>query len=377
MGLVLSRLELKVSGPNKIIKLEVGMRALLCNRRMFIGFIVGCLVLLAASAWAHKQGQAEHQAFFLGDLKLESGQVIKDFSISYVTHGTLNADKSNAILMASSLVGNHHRIDFMIGNGKALDTSKYFIICTDAIGNGLTTSPSMVDSQHRLLVEHFGIKHVVAVAGASMGGMQSLQWGVSYPDFMDAIVALSPAARVSAWGVAFWTSAKRIFELDPEFRDGNYTKQPEKAWRVWTDFALALGANNPEGLKYLHPNSVDAKNFMKKWEDSWLKNGFDANDCIYQQNAILAHNVGDTPGMDGDFYKALKSIKSRVLVVPAKGDILVPSFIKDDAKYIKNSEIAEIPTLFGHFGASSAYSKADSLFINSITTSFLSDVVTK
>jgi hypothetical protein len=81
--------------------------------------------------------------------------------------------------------------------------------------------------------------------------------------------------------------------------------------------------------------------------------------------------------MDGDFYKALKSIKSRVLVVPAKGDILVPSFIKDDAKYIKNSEIAEIPTLFGHFGASSAYSKADSLFINSITTSFLSDVVTK
>ena len=78
----------------------------------------------------------------MGDFKLESGELIKDFSISYVTHGKLNANKSNAILMLTAISGNHHRLDFMIGPGKALDPDKYFIICTDAIGNGLTTSPS-------------------------------------------------------------------------------------------------------------------------------------------------------------------------------------------------------------------------------------------
>jgi hypothetical protein len=70
-----------------------------------------------------------------GDLKLDSGETIKDFAISYVTHGKLNEKKSNAVLMTSSIGGNHHRIDFLIGPGKALDTDKYFIIATDAIGN--------------------------------------------------------------------------------------------------------------------------------------------------------------------------------------------------------------------------------------------------
>src|SRR5213082_1802895 len=156
------------------------------------------IVLLAASpALAHKPGDPPHQTYPMGDLKLESGEAIKDFSVSYVTHGKLNEKKSNAILMVTAISGNHHRLDFMIGPGKALDTDKYFIIATDAIGNGLTTSPSnstaqphmkfpkylirdMVTSQKKLM-EHLGINHVVAVVGPSMGGMQTLQWGVSYP----------------------------------------------------------------------------------------------------------------------------------------------------------------------------------------------------
>ncbi|HKA63526.1 MAG TPA: homoserine acetyltransferase, partial [Methylomirabilota bacterium] len=96
-------------------------------------------VLTPDLAWAHRPGDPPHQLYQMGDLTLESGQVIKDFAISYVTHGTLNARKSNAILMVTALSGNHHRLDFLIGPGKALDPSKYFIICTDAISNGLTT----------------------------------------------------------------------------------------------------------------------------------------------------------------------------------------------------------------------------------------------
>src|SRR5512141_1836947 len=147
------------------------------------------LVLAAVPAFAHGPNDPPHQAYALGDFKLESGEVIKDFSISYVTNGTLNAGKTNAILMVTAIGGNHHRIDYLIGPGRALDPAKYFIIATDAIGNGLTTSPSnskaqprmqfprfdirdMVNSQQRLVAEKFGIRKLVTVVGASMGGMQ-------------------------------------------------------------------------------------------------------------------------------------------------------------------------------------------------------------
>src|SRR6266852_1321940 len=174
-------------------------------------------VLAPSAARAHRPTDPPHQLYQMGDLTLESGQVIRDFAISYVTHGTLNAKKSNAILMVTAISGNHHRLDFMIGPGKALDPTKYFIICTDAIGNGLTTSPSnssaqprmkfpkfairdMITSQHKLM-QHLGIEHAVAVIGPSMGGMQALQWGVSYPGFMEAVIALVPLAKTPAWTV--------------------------------------------------------------------------------------------------------------------------------------------------------------------------------
>src|SRR3569623_679880 len=115
-------------------------------------------LLMSAPAAAHTPQQPPHQLFSEGDLKLESGEAIKDFSISYVTHGTLNADRSNAILMETAISGNHHRIDFMIGPGKALDPDKYFIICTDAIGNGLTTSPSNSKAQPRMQFPKFTIR---------------------------------------------------------------------------------------------------------------------------------------------------------------------------------------------------------------------------
>jgi homoserine O-acetyltransferase len=158
--------------------------------------------------------QPPHQLYKIGDFNLERGEVIKNFAISYVTHGTLNAKKSNAILMVAAISGNHHRLDFLIGPGKPLDTNKFFIICTDAIGNGLTTSPSnltarphikfpkflirdMITSQ-KLLLDHLGISHVVAVIGPSMGGMQTPQWGVSYPEMMDRPGG-NRAARQDTW----------------------------------------------------------------------------------------------------------------------------------------------------------------------------------
>src|SRR5499433_4057196 len=220
------------------------------------------LLVVAMAARAHTPSQPPHQLFNEGDLKLESGEVIKDFSISYVTHGTLNANKSNAILMVTAISGNHHRLDFMIGPGKALDPDKYFIICTDAIGNGLTTSPStsvaqprmrfphfqirdMVASQHRLLTEHLGLSHVVAVIGPSMGGMQTLQWGVSHHEMMDSLVAMVPLARTPAWSVTVLEATRKAIMLDPAWSGGNYTSPPEKGVRLWRDI-LFLAARTPE-----------------------------------------------------------------------------------------------------------------------------------
>ena len=108
----------------------------------FVRCLALATALVASPALAHRPDQPPHQSYRIGDLTLKIGEVIKDFTISYVTHGKLNEKKSNAILMVTAISGNHHRLDFLIGPGKALDTDKYFVICTDAIGNGLTTSPS-------------------------------------------------------------------------------------------------------------------------------------------------------------------------------------------------------------------------------------------
>src|SRR5882672_1715406 len=178
--------------------------------------ILAGLALASSNVAAHGPADPPHLTHCVSELKLESGQAIRDFCISYITHGTLNANKSNAVLMVTAIGGNHHRIDYLIGPGRALDPARYFIVATDAIGNGLTTSPSnskaqgrmqfpkfnirdMVSSQQRLVAEKLGIKRLVTVVGASMGGMQALQWAVSYPDMAESIVPIIPLGRTPAW----------------------------------------------------------------------------------------------------------------------------------------------------------------------------------
>jgi homoserine O-acetyltransferase len=298
------------------------------------------LCFISTAGLAHDETQAPHQTFHIDNFELKSGEFIEDFSLSYVTHGTINRNKSNVILMASALGGNHHRIDFMIGPGLGLDTNKYFIICTDAIGNGLTTSPSTSETQHGmdfpqftledmvksqyLMLQSMDINHLVAVAGASMGGMQGIQWAVSYPDFADNIISLTGAARISAWSYAFLDTTNRVLMLDPAWNGGQYTEQPEQGWRLWTDLLLALLAAHPDGINQQYPSGPDGKGLLDWWEDVWLSKNFDANDMIYQSNAVNRYNVGNTHDFAGDHIEALKSIKARVLFMPATNDILVP-----------------------------------------------------
>jgi homoserine O-acetyltransferase/O-succinyltransferase len=140
-----------------------------------------------AAAGSANSWQSEEAAFALGDLVLQSGATLRDASLAYKTHGRLNGDKTNAVVYPTPYSAHHSDIEWPIGPGKALDPEKYFVIVTDMLGNGLSSSPSNtpapydrarfphvtiqdnVVAQHRLVTERFGVSKVALVVGWSMG----------------------------------------------------------------------------------------------------------------------------------------------------------------------------------------------------------------
>lgn len=360
---------------------------------IFMRLILFGSMAIAVPGFAHSPNDPPHQLYKVGDLRLESGAVIKDFAISYVTHGTLNEEKSNAILMVTAISGNHHRLDFLIGPGRALDPTKYFIIATDAIGNGLTTSPSnsatqprmqfprftirdIVESQ-RLLVESLGITHVLGVIGPSMGGMQALQWGVSHPEMMDSLIALVPLGRTPAWTTAVLELTRQAIMADPAWKGGNYTAPPEKGLRLRVGILAGLAAQSRPRLRSLAPNNLNVVPWLKGVQDAgWSR--FDANDWIYQTWAYDSHNLGATPGFDGDYYRALRSIKAKTLIMAAHEDLLNPEEeAAEAARYIREARFMFInpPAVQGHAAAGGALAPENE-HMNAEIARFL-DIVTE
>jgi homoserine O-acetyltransferase len=153
---------------------------------------VTSIVLLALLAIQSAKGQSIQRFVELGDFRLESGEIIRECRIGYRTFGELNHEKSNAVLFTTWFIGTTEDLVNLIGPGKLVDSSKHFVIAVDAFGNGVSSSPSnsklqpgpkfpqfsikdMVNSQHELLTREFKIKHLYAVTGISMGGMQTFQ----------------------------------------------------------------------------------------------------------------------------------------------------------------------------------------------------------
>ena len=358
--------------------------------------LVAAVVFAAAPVFAHGPNEAPHQSYSLGDFKLESGEAIKDFSISYVTHGTLNANKTNAILMVTAIGGNHHRIDYLIGPGRAFDPSKYFIIATDAIGNGLTTSPSnsktqpkmqfpkfnirdMVNSQQRLVAEKFGIKKLVTVVGASMGGMQALQWAVSYPEMMDSVVPIIPLGRTPAWSTGIMEMLRQSIMADPRWKGGNYAanEPPEQGMRLWAGWLSGVIVRTPGYQESLYPRNMDALAYLKGVQDSgWRR--MDAVDWISQSWAYDEHNLGTTPGFNGDYHRALKSITAKTLILAGSTDLLNPEYeAMEVAHYINDVQYVAINTRrpMGHVSGA-GISAPENELQNREIASFL-DIVTE
>lgn len=241
-------------------------------------------------------------AHFSDALTLKSGQVLPQYHLVYETYGTLNADKSNAVLICHALSGNHHVAgryhdtdkhagwwDNLIGPGKPLDTNKFFVIGVNNLGgchgssgpssiNPATDRPysanfpvvtveDWVNSQARL-VTMLGINQLAAVIGGSLGGMQALQWTLAYPDRVRHALIIASAPNLTAQNMAFNEVARQAIITDPEFHDGDYYNHgvvPRRGLRI----ARMLGH-----ITYLSDDVMGEK-FGRKLRHGEVKYSFD------------------------------------------------------------------------------------------------------
>lgn len=185
--------------------------------------------------------QGAFELFDLGNLVLEAGETLRGAKLAYRTFGTLNADKSNAILVTTWFSGTAKVMeDVYVGPDHALDPGKYFIIIADQLGDGVSTSPQNnpapqrmgkfpklsigddVAAQHKLMTEHFGIDRLALVVGGSMGGQQVYEWAVVHPDMVARAAPIAATARISLHQQVFVQALEEAIMSDPAWNGGWY-----------------------------------------------------------------------------------------------------------------------------------------------------------
>ena len=236
-------------------------------------------------------------------LRLESGAQLVGFEIAYVTYGQLNEARSNAVLVCHAFTGDQyvaspHPITGkpgwwtqMIGPGKPLDPSRYFIICTNVIGGCMgSTGPSSINPAtgepwgltfpvitigdmvraQTMLMDQMGIASLFAVVGGSMGGMQALQWATEYPDRVFSAICIASAPRHTAQNIAFNEVGRQAIMADPDWRGGDYARlgtRPEKGLAV---------ARMAAHITYLSEAALQRK-FGREFKKDGVSWGFDAD----------------------------------------------------------------------------------------------------
>jgi homoserine acetyltransferase len=269
----------------------------------------------------------------LGDLKLQSGGVIHEFRQGYRTLGKLNAEKSNAVLWPTWLGGKTEDILQFIGPGKVVDSGKYFVVLADAIGNGVTTSPSnsktqrwkdfpeftirdMAEAERRLVTETLHLSHLHAVMGVSMGGMQTFEWATAYPDFMELAIPIAGSPMSTSYDKLQWTAMIDAVELDPAWNNGNPTGSMKHGLEVAAEIA-AMNLTSPEyRVRETPPQKFDA--FLAETRKDAQGDGGGAWNYIRQRQAILALDI---PGESGiSMEQAAKRVRAKMLVIVSPQD---------------------------------------------------------
>ncbi len=288
----------------------------------------GLLVILALGAFGQELKFAS-----IGDLRLENGSVIRDCRLGYRTFGKLNRDRSNAVLFPTWFTGTTEQLTGNFGPGKLVDTTRFFGIAVDALGNGVSASPSnsktqprmqfpvfsigdMVHAEYLLVTQTLGLKHLYAVMGISMGGMQTFEWAVAYPGFVDKAIPIVGSPQLTSYDLLLWTAEKHAIESDAEWKHGDYAGRPDmKAVADIHNLALTSPqyrvaetepANFPAYLSGIEKNTPD---------------GFDPNNRIRQLEAMMAGDVARHDG--GSLAAAARRVKAKLLVIVAAQDHMV------------------------------------------------------
>lgn len=302
------------------------------------------------------------------DLILETGNVLKTPTIAYETYGILNMQKSNAILVCHALTGDSHAAgwhegakkpgwwNILIGPGKPLDTNRYFIICANVLGSCKgTTGPKdinpdtgkqyglnfpivticdMVKAQ-RKLIKHLDIPHLYAVIGGSMGGMQVLQWAISYPEMVRNAIMIASGAYSTPQQIAFNAVERRTVIEDPNWNEGNYydsDKRPDQGLSVarmighitylsnesmYEKFGRRLQDKNQ--FSYDFSNEFQVESYLEHQGFSFTKK-FDANSYLYLTKALDYFDVRKNNSLE----EGLKPITARMLIMSITSDWLYP-----------------------------------------------------
>jgi homoserine O-acetyltransferase len=318
------------------------------------------VVLTALPSVAH----AQQQFADLGDFKLESGEVIRHCRIGYRTFGRLDARRANAVLFLTWFSGTSEPLADMFGHGKMVPGER-FGIAVDALGDGISSSPSnstvqprmkfprftirdMVESQRQLL-RLLRIDHLEAVMGVSMGGMQAFQWAVSHPLYMDKVVAIPGSPRPAAYDLLLWQAQNEAVMLDPAWKGGEYQTPPSgrlvAAINALTDMTPERFGREHRRDRVLAAIAEDARDVER----------FDTNNRIRQTQAILAHDVSSTFG--GSLERAAASVKARMLVVVTASDhIVTPGPALEFARAAR-AQVLKLDNDCGHAGPNCEYDR--------------------
>jgi homoserine O-acetyltransferase/O-succinyltransferase len=330
--------------------------------------------------------------FVLTNFKTESGTVLPQARIVYGTYGTLNDKGDNAILLPSHYMADMHGYGWLIGPGKALDPAKLYLITSELFGNGRSSSPSNtpepfhgprfpvttirdnVQAVHRMLTEQLHVQHLRAVIGFSMGAQQAFQWAVSFPDYMDAIVATSGTAKTYGHGIVRLEGEIAALTADPAFNGGDYRTQPKKGIEafsmVWTGWLFSQEWWRRELWRSEASLGKNFDEVVERFRSNFIP-GADANNLILQMRSWEVHDVGKTAGFHGDVEAALRSIKVPVLYMPSETDLYFPvTDARYEADFIPRCTLVVIPSLWGHPAGAGA-SPADGQFINEHVAGFL------
>ena len=311
------------------------------------------LLLFPISALS-QEGQQQFAA--LGDFKLESGEYIYDCRLGYRTFGRLNGDKSNVVLVPTWLAGTTSDLKDLFGSGQLVDASIYFVVAIDSLSNGVSASPSnsrrqprmkfpkitirdMVNSQYQLVTKVLHLDHVRAVVGLSMGGMQTFEWIVSYPDFMDKAVPIIGSPRLAPYDLLLWQAVNDAIRSDPSWKNGNYKEQPARGVR----FAFGeLLVTTPERYN----STTKREDVLPSIAKGRQALASDANNFIRQSEAMIALDVPAAFG--GSMERAAAAVRANVLVIVSTTDRYVTPGPALEFSRALRAEVLELRGDCGH-----------------------------